>query len=115
MSDDRTPEERLAAIEALMTERKETGAIWREGFDKKLDKILSNHKGFVTNDLLKKSIAAHAEFCPGNPGNSIQNVNMAGMFRQNLKPISAIITVLGSAIATINILVIGLFKLLGLI
>lgn len=112
---DKTPEERLAAIEVLMVERKETGDKWREKADKKLDKILGNHRNFVTNESLKESIKGHATACPGNPGNPIQNVNVAEVFKQNLKVISAIIGILGTAIATINVLVIGLLKVLKLI
>jgi len=112
---DKTPEERLAAIEVLMTERKETGAKWREGVDEKLDKILGNHRSFVTNESLKENISAHASACPGNPGNPIQNVNIAEVFKQNLKVISAIIGILGTSIATINVLVIGLLKILKIL
>jgi len=111
---DKTPEERLAAIEVLMTERKETGAKWREGVDEKLDKILGNHRSFVTNESLKESIGAHAKACPGNPSNPIQNVNVTEVLKQNLKPISVLIAILGTAVTTINILVMALLRTLGL-
>jgi hypothetical protein len=98
-----------------MTERKEGTTQWRYDIDKKLDTILKNHRSFVTNDSLKENIAAHAGACPGNPGNPIQNVNMTEVLKQNLKPIMAIIGILGTAVTTINLLVVGLLRVLKVI
>lgn len=69
---DPTPEERLAAIEALMGERNKHSEKWRRKADVKLDQLLKNSTGYITTDLLRDSITAHAKSCTkvGNPGSN---------------------------------------------
>jgi hypothetical protein len=65
---DKTPEERLAAIETLQ------GVLVKQ-FDRaeqKIDQILSNGKSLVTLPILTEAIHSHVESCPSrtspNPG-----------------------------------------------
>ena len=86
MGKEPTTKERLAAIEALMQERKEVRVVWQGKVDGKLDKIISNGRNLATVDVLKDTIVAHAESCPArsnpsssdNPGNGKLDMLLKG-------------------------------------
>lgn len=106
--DDKTPEERLAAIEALMGERLRTGAKWRGRVDRKLDELLKNSKSYATTDLLKGAITTHVESCTkrANPGNSKMDILLKGY--RGLGVVGAMLVINGM-IVVVLMKVVGVF------
>ena len=103
---DPTPEERLAAIEALMGERNKHSEKWHGKVDVKLDQLLKNSTGYITTDLLKESITTHADSCTkvGNPGNSKVDMLLKG-YRG--------LGIFGSMLVIIGMLLVAVLKLVG--
>lgn len=65
---DKSTEARLAAIEALMQDRKENTQQRFDSVDAALGTLLANSKNVVTIDVLKDSFTAHITSCPSrNP------------------------------------------------
>lgn len=71
MGKEPTNKERLAAIEAILSEREKAVAKFEQRTTRQLDKLLRNSGHYVTVDAVGRAITQHAETCTkgSNPGN----------------------------------------------
>jgi hypothetical protein len=118
MPEARTPEERLAAIEALMLERKGTNQERFDSVDRKLDKLLSNNKNVVTLPILTEAIHTHAESCPsrtlltnpsGKKNDEDNNDSKIGLILKGYKGLGF----MGSMVVLNGMLTVVILKLAG--
>lgn len=114
MPDDVPVGERLKAIEVLMVERKEQYNQDRVEWREKLDKLIENSKGYVTDDTVVKAITTHAETCPSrtaplNPKVEVNNLSM--QLLKAWKELGA----LGAAFAVIFGLLLIILKFIGVL
>ena len=123
---DRTPEERLAGIEALVQARHDQTVDWRKTatkrFDKvdnKLDRLLDNNKNVITLPVLTEAMRAHVETCPSrnslsNPGPKEKDINgkLNGTVDMMLKGYRGL-GVVGSLLVLLGVAMVVIIKLAG--